>query len=94
MIIIIIMYLSKVLRIILFMSLLVMLYLVTVLQDDMVRGLNFARLIVLKVLSIKDAILAGNKLSSECAIRTLFEAKINLLFTSQGGILMFDFVPR
>ena len=56
------------------MSLLVMLYLVTVLQDNMVRRLNFAHLIVLKVLSIKDAILAVNKLSSECAIRTLFEA--------------------
>lgn len=43
------------------MSLLVMLYLVTVLQDNMVRRLNFAHLIVLKVLSIKDAILAVNK---------------------------------
>ena len=56
------------------MSLLVMLYLVTVLQDNMVRRLNFAHLKVLKVLSIKDAILAVNTLSSECAIRTLFEA--------------------
>ena len=65
---------SQVLKIILFMSLLVMLYLVTVLQDNMVRRLNFAHLIVLKVLSIKDAILSVNTLSSECAIRTLFEA--------------------
>lgn len=63
---IIIMYQCQALRIILFMSLLVMLYLVIVLQDDMVRHLHFSYLIiVLKVLSIKGTVLAFNKRSSE-----------------------------